>query len=197
MVTGRGWFQLTASRRGWLLTQGKKPQPKLFQLTASRRGWHSVRDSLIQSRYHFNSQPHEEADTTSSTVSSRPSLFQLTASRRGWLRKTDQKIHSDTFQLTASRRGWPPLSCILWNSALFQLTASRRGWPVHPPATLDATGISTHSLTKRLTANPGFDFSTHVIFQLTASRRGWQLETEICLYPELFQLTASRRGWHN
>ena len=76
-------FQLTASRRGWLVPIYATPvtidisthsltkrlttssslfvNVKIFQLTASRRGWRRI---PMRSRHslHFNSQPHEEAD---------------------------------------------------------------------------------------------------------------------------------------
>ena len=78
----------------------------VFQLTASRRGWHRISDILnfstvistnsltkrltnigvttSQQMIHFNSQPHEEADSSTVYMFSADSVFQLTASRRGW-----------------------------------------------------------------------------------------------------------------
>ena len=55
-------------------------------------------------------------------------------------------------------------------------------------------GISTHSLTKRLTHGLGQNIRTSK-FQLTASRRGWQKYSELYEKARIFQLTASRRGW--
>ena len=55
-------------------------------------------------------------------------------------------------------------------------------------------GISTHSLTKRLTIMVQYVFMA-IIFQLTASRRGWQKQNSRGQSSSLFQLTASRRGW--
>ena len=77
-------FQLTASRRGWRrcldricivifisthsLTKRLTIQridcclPWTFQLTASRRGWPTALRRGTQIIFHFNSQPHEEAD---------------------------------------------------------------------------------------------------------------------------------------
>ena len=98
-------FQLTASRRGWLIQPIANLFICIFQLTASRRGWH-----WIGSPYVWDD------------------LFQLTASRRGWRFWLWMSTGNIVFQLTASRRGWrytgpPPYSVII-----FQLTASRRGW---------------------------------------------------------------------
>ena len=55
-----------------------------FQLTASRRGWLLFLFHQIHSKRHFNSQPHEEADKLSPLDLSMKYKFQLTASRRGW-----------------------------------------------------------------------------------------------------------------
>ena len=100
-----------------------------FQLTASRRGWH-VPGLLVSVQ----------------------SIFQLTASRRGWLRCCVWYQFVETFQLTASRRGWPVISRIVSAGQAFQLTASRRGWQLLINFFQLICNISTHSLTKRLTA---------------------------------------------
>ena len=99
----------------------------LFQLTASRGGWRSFH--IFQFfNYHFNSQPHEEADhsinvdrffncisthslTRRLTKSVQISVdvqcvFQLTASRGGWRLSSARTIFCESFQLTASRGGW-------------------------------------------------------------------------------------------
>ena len=165
-------FQLTASRRGWLPDVRVHLSFSPFQLTASRRGW---RNSNVYAPivFHFNSQPHEEADKmkqeidelhiiSTHSLTKRLTLervkyggstaFQLTASRRGWHDLDWEDIVKLLFQLTASRRGWPTLQKIDDLRISFQLTASRRGWPI-PPLAFAATGT----------------------FQLTASRRGWHL----------------------
>ena len=64
--------------------------PVKFQLTASRRGWREIRKPTIRRKY-FNSQPHEEADSSVLAKGKIPDVFQLTASRRGW-RRCDQFI---------------------------------------------------------------------------------------------------------
>ena len=76
----------------------------------------------------------------------------------------------------------------------FQLTASRRGWRISFASVILPASISTHSLTKRLTAYT-WEYPKYVIFQLTASRRGWQTYAEVPRLLKAFQLTASRRGW--
>ena len=146
--------------------------PESFQLTASQRGW---------------------PDPENSRVSSVP--FQLTASRRGWLLRMMENPSRKSFQLTASRRGWPMVNGNAYLSVAFQLTASRRGWQpdslrlltIHyfnsqpheeadgdPWHANDHSGISTHSLTKRLTSLVLF-YTSCKSFQLTASRRGWPI----------------------
>ena len=79
----QGEFQLTSSRRGWrygriesfmfetisthILTKRMTDFPIplapiiVFQLTSSRRGWQKAK-TLLRSRKHFNSHPHEEDD---------------------------------------------------------------------------------------------------------------------------------------
>ena len=76
-------FQLTSSRRGWLVFTLVVGYYSLFQLTSSRRGWpKSKSHSFFQQ--HFNSHPHEEDDFFISAYVSMYSSFQLTSSRRGW-----------------------------------------------------------------------------------------------------------------
>ena len=114
--------------------------------------------------------------TACALASVTPLLFQLTASRRGWQNLFFLHLFREQFQLTASRRGW---RCSVYHIEwvlTFQLTASRRGWLLsrlhictsayfnsqpHEEADGDAIlkietflGISTHSLTKRLTLKP-------------------------------------------
>ena len=121
-------FQLTASRRGWLLTrlsflQGHRIsthsltkrltnlEEKYFQggiisthsLTKRLTGWTIP---PIGSITYFNSQPHEEADLLSGKIIRIYKIFQLTASRRGWHRFQNIPGITAVFQLTASRRGW-------------------------------------------------------------------------------------------
>ena len=98
------------------------------------------------------------------------------------------------FQLTASRRGWLTKAISQFYIVKFQLTASRRGWRISFASVILPASISTHSLTKRLTAYT-WEYPKYVIFQLTASRRGWQTYAEVPRLLKAFQLTASRRGW--
>ena len=122
------------------------------------------------------------------------------------------------FQLTASRRGWRLPQMLQWffhhyfNSQPHE-EADFSSASFHP-----LSYISTHSLTKRLTADQAYKFastatiSTHSLtkrltwqhiesshgtwkFQLTASRRGWLLCSPHTSCQIAFQLTASRRGW--
>ena len=187
-------FQLTASRRGW---HGSRCSPgllRIFQLTASRRGWRSWSSSKRKEEY-FNSQPHEEADDLRSQNATPAGHFNSQPHEEADDLKVITKAKQLAFQLTASRRGWHDRG---WNDALekaFQLTASRRGWrnmqkhysirnyfnsQPHEEADDTAIGfrcyrnISTHSLTKRLTAVNEEKMPVEKLFQLTASRRGWR-----------------------
>ena len=214
-------------------------RPIEFQLTASRIDWryrqwyflrklcistHSLTKRLTTRKFseglttrYFNSQPHEEADETCSTIQNYYRRFQLTASRRGWRISPPSSspcdhisTHSLTkrltfsnlslegihllFQLTASRRGWLSARAVYGSSGLFQLTASRRGWHTGRPGADTVDFISTHSLTKRLT-NIRFRRGCRCLFQLTASRRGWRKLSDCLKNARKFQLTASRRGW--
>ena len=166
----------------------------VFQLTASRRGWHRISDILnfstvistnsltkrltnigvttSQQMIHFNSQPHEEADSSTVYMFSADSVFQLTASRRVYLCQVcsityfNSQPHEEAddenefmrsfmerFQLTASRRGWHTDVPSVVHAPTFQLTASRRGWLPDRDDRARYHRISTHSLTKRLTTN--------------------------------------------
>ena len=78
-------------------------------------------------------------------------IFQLTASRGGWREKIYLIDELYVFQLTASRGGWRSNQCPCHRGEQFQLTASRGGWQLSVQKFLDNLGISTHSLTRRLT----------------------------------------------
>ena len=120
------------------------------------------------------------------------------------------------FQLTASRRGWRRTQNVNQKSGYFNSQPHEEADPVQSCRNI-IFSISTHSLTKRLTAAhtsvnccPSyFNSQPHEeadstewngltmwkVFQLTASRRGWQFDGAFWLDFLLFQLTASRRGW--
>ena len=127
-VRTRATFQLTASRRGWLLSRAYR---WIFQ--------------------HFNSQPHEEADQKDKKIEENFEHF-------------NSQPHEE-----ADWRRWKKWVLI----RLFQLTASRRGWQRNGTERRNKNGISTHSLTKRLTFIT-FRKTWLISFQLTASRRGWR-----------------------
>ena len=145
--------------------------------------------------------------------------FQLTSSRRGWQHLTRKNSIWRIFQLTSSRRGWPfaviivLVIIIYFNSHPHEeddylttgLSVSVKLYFNSHPHEEDDRGywrssdfrsISTHILTKRMTAetetyNEQNNISTHILtkrmtansediaslktFQLTSSRRGWQL----------------------
>ena len=100
-----------------------------FQLTASQGGWLYV-NTYRWNSFHFNSQPHKEADRSQQHSTHFPKLFQLTASQGGWLHIAISSAylptistHSLTRRLT---RNWNSYDR-LWT---FQLTASQGGWPI-------------------------------------------------------------------
>ena len=173
MILTFGVFQLTASQGGWPYEAGICSNNRTFQLTASQGGWRA--SGVETPRYwHFNSQPHKEADVVP----------------RSWKDTGSISTHSLTRRLTA-----------MWG--LFRLSQS----------------ISTHSLTRRLTQVGGRKLLIMLLFQLTASQGGWQhlerkqhfssrdfnsqphKEADVkaqSLTKTLmtFQLTASQGGWH-
>ena len=192
-MTAQELFQLTASRRGWLLCTSRYGLNHHFNSQPHEEAdlLHVLHNILI---FYFNSQPHEEADCEEHLLLLSDTLFQLTASRRGWPCKgcdTDKiasiSTHSLTkrltfnrassvslliFQLTASRRGWR-CTCTSENVInIFQLTASRRGWPI----------LIRYQI-----------FSFH--FNSQPHEEADDLETQEILLQYIFQLTASRRGW--
>ena len=166
-------FQLTASRRGWLVTLWKHPQTLIFQLTASRRGWptapitptattaistHSLTKRLTFSRHamwleleYFNSQPHEEADAGTLSISPFSYHFNSQPHEEADICRLQSRRRQIHFNSQPHEEAdWRPLSetsyssyfnsqpheeadDYFWNLiqfiVTFQLTASRRGWP--------------------------------------------------------------------
>ena len=122
-------FQLTASRRGWRRIIECNFLSPIFQLTASRRGWppKPLRSYLV---LHFNSQPHEEADTVK--ILSYFGIFIST--------------HSLTKRLTGSHKRHH------WNYRHFNSQPHEEADLELQKQLSDVVVISTHSLTKRLTA---------------------------------------------
>ena len=126
-------------------------RPIEFQLTASRIGWryrqwyflrklcistHSLTKRLTTRKFseglttrYFNSQPHEEADETCSTIQNYYRRFQLTASRRGWRISPPSSSPCDHISTHSLTKRLTTNTCL---------------------STKDYN-ISTHSLTKRLT----------------------------------------------
>ena len=98
--------------------------------------------------------------------------FQLTSSRRGWQNRWEFTGGVYLFQLTSSRRGWLQKRAKWKWKRKFQLTSSRRGWPRWLSCQNNFL-ISTHILTKRMTAEEEYE-KVLKEFQLTSSRRGWR-----------------------
>ena len=165
-------FQLTASRRGWRenssnqfpllvisthsltkrLTVAAQPivVSVIFQLTASRRGWPGT-GTAPGNRMHFNSQPHEEADSYQNDdhLGKHISTHSLTKRLTFLLPLLDLvsciSTHSLTKRLTSTNL-WGFTGGEYFNSQPHEEADNGK------TVTLIINVISTHSLTKRLTA---------------------------------------------
>ena len=121
-----------------------------FQLTASRGGWRNFCPTLPATPTYFNSQPHEEADLSPHSIEIPCRYF-------------NSQPHEEADDSTIMR-------CTPFCYFNSQPHEEADG---HWLVSQENITISTHSLTRRLTAvhqrhNVGF------WFQLTASRGGWQ-----------------------
>ena len=121
-------FQLTSSRRGWLMYGIIRVRLKTFQLTSSRRGWRSSSYPFSRSYSSFQLTSSRRGWPYQSNRHGEGLVFQLTSSRRGWPRSWQKRDRRLSFQLTSSRRGWRPCFLQASHSCIFQLTSSRRGW---------------------------------------------------------------------
>ena len=99
-------FQLTSSRRGWLLNP-------YYQALGINISTHILTKRMTDSLFcqdffvfYFNSHPHEEDDKNRKFYERGLVSFQLTSSRRGWRVKDVETVNQLIFQLTSSRRGW-------------------------------------------------------------------------------------------
>ena len=166
----------------------------VFQLTSSRRGW-LVREAFIYYTSHFNSHPHEEDDNVHwwRCCISEISTHILTKRMTRWKWLLDTWPYISTHILTKRMTRHFPLFLLLYhhfnshpheeddqegciciraqvyfnshpheeddvvNTAtkkaleIFQLTSSRRGWLCGSSPQLSSIFISTHILTKRMT----------------------------------------------
>ena len=231
-------FQLTASQGGWLMQTSDAWMTVVFQLTASQGGWqqnqrrlcrlrcistHSLTRRLTGSPHkpiaydpHFNSQPHKEADQChrsrffvtiyfnsqphkeaddKTIFSTRPySAFQLTASQGGWLEEAFRGGDTHAFQLTASQGGWRLMAYAMnWWIEISTHSLTRR-LTAYIDVYYRQKIISTHSLTRRLTTMLMVMLS-YLLFQLTASQGGWRCYNNSANDWRRFQLTASQGGW--
>ena len=104
----------------------------------------------LASKY-FNSHPHEEDDTSCIRIWKGCPVISTHILTKRMTRMRIEDLSQEVFQLTSSRRGWHLMgnSFSVW--LIFQLTSSRRGWPNEGKISINAVGISTHILTKRMT----------------------------------------------
>ena len=168
-------FQLTASQGDWLYSDNCKNLTKvisthsltrrltdwlrhssrntIFQLTASQGGWHRFSNGQM-GRWHFNSQPHKEADSLWRQYTGLGMYFNSQPHKEadGRFNQNSIRINISTHSLTRRLTIKTTKTIIL---VIFQLTASQGGWLqltyYWPPINL----ISTHSLTRRLTVYRG------------------------------------------
>ena len=100
---------------------------KVFQLTSSRRGW-LIRWTEKCHLSYFNSHPHEEDDCMVLSAC----LIQISISThiltKRMTRNNITNTFNELFQLTSSRRGWLTFDELIFIRDVFQLTSSRRGW---------------------------------------------------------------------
>ena len=145
-----------------------------FQLTASQGGWR-IADAPVAPYVDISTHSLTRRLTDMASpngriegISTHSLTRRLTASERPWTRTWW------TFQLTASQGGWQPAKTAFFDSGYFnsqphkeadvkaqsltktlmtfQLTASQGGWHRRDDPVLPLPAISTHSLTRRLTA---------------------------------------------
>ena len=168
-------FQLTASRRGWPSANyvwGAYLYISTHSLTKrlTARMWflsqtccistHSLTKRLTLSLrevvlrfFHFNSQPHEEADLLHGSYTMNARYFNSQPHEEADIILSAPTGATYVFQLTASRRGWrweksSRASIVYFNSQPHEEADVRS----HGARRRDFC-ISTHSLTKRLTKN--------------------------------------------
>ena len=143
---------------------------------------------------YFNSQPHEEAD---GDRYQKPHTLHISThsltKRLTWYLFSWRTLL--IFQLTASRRGWRrPLSETSYSSYFNSQPHEEADWLFILRPT--ATGISTHSLTKRLTAAYKtvlniVDISTHSLTKrLTGKSRGRTGDSRISTHSLTKRLTS-------
>ena len=125
---------------------------------------------------HFNSQPHKEADNFTPVLLSFDSGISTHSLTRRLTREWSNSDDSNLFQLTASQGGWPWISAGRRSPEYFNSQPHKEADGNYVKK-YDLSGISTHSLTRRLTS-----FNCHIfyllLFQLTASQGGWQQDLD-------------------
>ena len=189
----------------------------VFQLTSSRRGW-LVREAFIYYTSHFNSHPHEEDDnvhwwrcciseisthiltkrmTTTSCPMTRICYFNSHPHEEddGFLSAHMEVIYISTHILT--KRMTKSVIRFVREILISTHILTKRMTGIIP-CRFSFPDISTHILTKRMTVLQRTE-KFKLSFQLTSSRRGWRRCFIIiwCYEQKLFQLTSSRRGWQS
>ena len=145
--------------------------------------------------YHFNSQPHKEADNLDWLITEWYKTFQLTASQGGW-RWTCYMIGSRSWNFNSQPHKEADIRpmFLVYLPTVFQLTASQGGWLLYELIFCPMSCISTHSLTRRLTRNQSIVSRLRCISTHSLTRRLTHDFPTADLFFS-FQLTASQGGW--
>ena len=164
-------FQLTASQGGWQLRGRVLFDDILFQLTASQGGWPDY--SICGTpQFHFNSQPHKEADES-------------------WLAYNRMVSHISTHSLT--RRLTEHMGRYLMMCKIFQLTASQGGWHLLVYHKTKFLYISTHSLTRRLTVLTTATVPQQYISTHSLTRRLTEIWRKVKMLSQISTHSLTRR----
>ena len=121
--------------------------------------------------HYFNSQPHKEADDKAQQSYNDAVSFQLTASQGGWLVSVRRGFTASNFNSQPHKEADGLSQLDHWQGNRFQLTASQGGWLILASSSPILAGISTHSLTRRLTRNDIFIKTKNWISTHSLTRR--------------------------
>ena len=143
---------------------------------------------------HFNSQPHKEADWKKHSEEETHTHFNSQPHKEADESNSNNTQSDNTFQLTASQGGWRLMAYAMnWWIEISTHSLTRR-LTAYIDVYYRQKIISTHSLTRRLTTMLMVMLS-YLLFQLTASQGGWRCYNNSANDWRRFQLTASQGGW--
>ncbi len=187
----------------------------VFQLTASQGGWPYVAGNFSFRDYISTHSLTRRLTLSGLTQQAFSEISTHSLTRRLTILLPSSWVSIVVFQLTASQGGWPG-NGVTATTVIYFNSQPHKEADGNYVKKYDLSGISTHSLTRRLTS-----FNCHIfyllLFQLTASQGGWQQDLDrksyllqisthsltrrltLWIMPflsrTLFQLTASQGGW--